>query len=248
MPHKIMIKKELSITELFGILSVVALSISVISNAFFYYSLDALWVMSVLSPTFYILDIVKVIVIIFFTIAVVGGLMDLYTFLLKKIQILKPKAKYKLPIGIDESGIKKQLKKTEQKFIRWQSVFVILISTSCLVLLLVYSFISSATLIWSCGLIGIILAIFTDEGIRKDKELKYMVFIILAVFTTCFSAQLKLNSISSYPEAFLKSHDKNKWYVLDSFQDKVILLNKTENKSNIKVVKFEEIDRISATN
>lgn len=34
-PYKAMIKKELSITELFAVLSVVALSISVLSNAFF---------------------------------------------------------------------------------------------------------------------------------------------------------------------------------------------------------------------
>ena len=65
-----MIKKEFSISELFGILSVVALTISVLANTYFYYSLDAIWVMSVLSPTFYVMDIIKVItalsVVIFF--------------------------------------------------------------------------------------------------------------------------------------------------------------------------------------
>lgn len=86
-----MIQKELSLTELFGALSVIALSISVISNAYFYYSLDAMWVMSILSPAFYISEIIKVLALIFAPIALVGMLMDLYAFLLRKAHHLKPK-------------------------------------------------------------------------------------------------------------------------------------------------------------
>ena len=111
-----------------------------------------------------------------------------------------------------------------------------------------FQIIGFAEVLWCSVLVGSVLSIFTDEGVRKDTGIKYFVFSIIVIFTTCFSAQLKLNNIPNSPVAFLKSQDKNKWYVLDSFQDNVILLNKTENKSNIKVVKFEEIDRISATN
>lgn len=124
-----MIKKELSITELFGVLSVVALSISVLSNAFFYYSLDALWVMSVLSPTFYIFEIIKVTAILFSAIAVVGGLIELYQFLLKKSQILKPKARYRLNLHSDNSVLKGSLKRAEKRFVLGQNFFVVTVTT-----------------------------------------------------------------------------------------------------------------------
>lgn len=99
---------------------------------------------------------------------------------------------------------------------------------------------------WTVILIGIILAIFTNEEVRKDKGLRYLMLMMLAVLSTCFSAQLKLNNLSSSPEAVLKVKDNNKWIVLDSFQGSVILLNRAENNSHIKIVKFEEIDRISS--
>lgn len=101
-------------------------------------------------------------------------------------------------------------------------------------------------MLWTAVLIGVILVVLTDEEVRKDKSLRYLVLMILAVLATCFSAQLKLNNLSSSPEAVLKLKDNNKWIVLDSVQDSVILLNRAENNASIKIVKFEEIDRISS--
>lgn len=243
-----MIKKELSITELLGILSVISLSVSVLSNAFFYFSLDALWVMSVLSPTFYIFEIIKVTVILFAAIAVVGGLIALYKFLLKKWQILKPKARYRLNIHGDNSELKRSVKSSEKRFEIGQIVFITIVTTIGVVTLFHFKWIGYTSVLWCAVLVGSILAFLTDKEIHKDQSLKIVVFTIIALFATCYSAQLKLNGIQNSPIAFLKSSDKNTWYVLDGFQDKVILLNQAKNKSNIKVVKFEEIDRISATN
>lgn len=241
-----MIQKELSLTELFGALSVIALSISVISNAYFYYSLDAMWVMSILSPAFYVSEIIKVLALIFAPIALVGMLMDLYAFILRKAHHLKPKKRYKLSAGENNHEIKLQLRLNEKKFVHWQSLFVIFTAISCIAGLFVLKLISQTTMFWSVILIGIILAIFTNEEVRKDKGLRYLMLMMLAVLSTCFSAQLKLNNLSSSPEAVLKVKDNNKWIVLDSFQGSVILLNRAENNSHIKIVKFEEIDRISS--
>ncbi|CAM4310807.1 hypothetical protein ACPR111641_13500 [Acinetobacter pragensis] len=247
-PYKAMIKKELSITELFAVLSVVALSISVLSNAFFYYSLDALWVMSILSPTFYIFEIIKVTVILFAAIAVVGGLIALYKFLLKKWQILKPKARYRLNIHGDNLELKQSVKSSEKRFEVGQIVFITIVTTIGAVTLFHFKWIGYTSVLWCAVLVGSILAFLTDHKIHKDQSLKIIVFTIIALFATCYSAQLKLNGIQNSPVAFLKSPDKNTWYVLDGFQDKVILLSQAENKSNIKVVKFDEIDRISPIN
>jgi hypothetical protein len=242
-----MIKKELSITELFGVLSVIALSISVLSNAFFYFSLDALWVMSVLSPTFYIFEIIKVIVIMFSAIAVVGGLLDIYKYVLKKCQLLKPKARYKFNTHCDNSEFRQLIKRGERRFELGQICFVVILTTLGSIILFHFRIIGFVSVLWCAILVGSILAVLTDKEVHKDKSLKIVILTIIALFATCFSAQLKLNSIQNAPIAFLKSPDKNKWYVLDGFQDKVILLSQEKNKSNIKVVKFEEIDRITST-
>ena len=242
-----MIKKELSITELFGVLSVIALSISVLSNAFFYFSLDALWVMSVLSPTFYIFEIIKVTVILFSAIAGVGGLIALYKFLLKKWQILKPKARYRLNIHGDNSELKRSVKSSERRFEIGQIFFISIVTTIGTVILFHFKWIGYTSVLWCTVLAGSILTFLTDNEIHKDKSSRIVILSIITLFATCFSAQLKLNSIQNAPIAFLKSPDKNKWYVLDGFQDKVILLSQEKNKSNIKVVKFEEIDRITST-
>ena len=241
-----MIQKELPLTELLGILSAIALSISVISNAYFYYSLDAIWVMSILSPAFYVSEIIKVLALILAVTALVGMPMALYAFLLRKAHHFKPKKRYKLSAGGDNQEIKQQLSLAEKKFVRWRSFFVVFITVSCITCLAALNIISRPAVLWTAVLIGVILVILTDEEVRKDKGLRYLVLMILAVLATCFSAQLKLNNLSSSPEAVLKLKDNNKWIVLDSVQDSVILLNRAENNASIKIVKFEEIDRISS--
>ncbi|UUS58801.1 MULTISPECIES: hypothetical protein [unclassified Acinetobacter] len=242
-----MIKKELSITELFGILSIAALTISVISNAFFYYSLDAIWIMSVLSPSFYIFEIIKVLVLSCSVIAVVGVLLDFYKFLFKQYCKSKPKKKILVSNHITEAELKEKIEQFLKKHKLLQAIFVIIVCVSGLITLYVNNFIGQTSMLWGAVLIGITLNIFTDDEVRRDKPLKFLVLTILAIFATCFSAQLKLNDIKKSPVATLKIKDVNKWYVLDSFQGNVILFNDSENKSNIKVVKFEDIDRISST-
>lgn len=239
-----MIKKEISVSELIGILSILALGISVLSNAFFYYSLDALWVMSILSPTFYITEIVKVLIIISLVICTVGVLIDIYQFLFKKYIKRYPKKRLLFDSVNDHFQLKKQFEKSSKRFIRWQAVFVIGICISCLMIFLVFQIIGASTFLWSCILISITFSIFTDANVRKDKQLRYFILIILSIFTTCFSAQLKLNQIEDSPIAVLKQEDQNTWFVIDSFQDKVIIFSQFDKKSNIKVVKFEEIARI----
>ena len=66
--------KEISITEIMGLLSFVGIAISVIAQTYFYLRLDAIWVMSIISPTIYLLDIIKVIVCLL----VIMGSIDLF--------------------------------------------------------------------------------------------------------------------------------------------------------------------------
>lgn len=240
-----MIKTELSITELFGVLSVVALTISVFSNAYFYYSLDAIWVMSILSPTFYIFEILKVLVLMAGSILVVGFLMDIFKWMIKKSYKFRQKKRFKLSTQNILTDCKyKEIFKQNESFQFWQTTFVIVIYTIIVVLFTLFGLIKFNSMLWNSFLIGLTLGIFTNKEIKKDKELKLFVFIVFFALTTCFSAQIKLNDIEKLPVAKLKN-DKEliNWYVLDGSQDKLILLQQS-SRNVIKIVKFEEIDRI----
>lgn len=125
-----MIKKELSITELFGVLSVVALSISVFSNAFFYYSLDAVWVMSILSPTFYIFEILKVLLLMSGVIVLVIFLMETFKWLIKKSFNFRQKKRFKLSTDPDQTDNTYQaIIQQDKSFHFWQTIFVIAIAS-----------------------------------------------------------------------------------------------------------------------
>ncbi|MEG6547374.1 hypothetical protein V6C59_16015 [Acinetobacter bereziniae] len=240
-----MIKRELSITELFGVLSVVALTISVFSNAYFYYSLDAIWVMSILSPTFYIFEILKVLVLMAGSILVVGFLMDIFKWMIKKSYKFRQKKRFKLSTQNILTDCKyKEIFKQNESFQFWQTTFVIVICTIIVVLFTLFGLIKFNSMLWNSFLMGLTLGIFTNKEIKKDKELKLFVFIVFFALITCFSAQIKLNDIEKLPVAKLKN-DKEliNWYVLDGSQDKLILLQQS-SRNVIKIVKFEEIDRI----
>ncbi|OTG65179.1 hypothetical protein [Acinetobacter silvestris] len=242
-----MIKKELSITELFGVLSVIALSISMLSNTYFYYSLDALWVMSILSPSFYISEIIKVVVIMAVMITVVGFLMDIYHRLIKIMNRVHPNKRYRLVSGEDNQIAVDAIKKSARKFQTGQSYFVTLFSAVFITVLAGLKVITFASLFWVSILIGTILGSFTNTEVKRDNTLKFFIFAILVILTACFSAHLKLNSLHKLPIAILKNQQVEKetqiWNVLDATQDKMILLNRNEN-NKIKIVKFDEINQI----
>ncbi len=240
-----MIKKELSITELFGVLSVVALSISVFSNAFFYYSLDAVRVMSILSPTFYIFEILKVLFLMSEVIVLVIFLMETFKWLIKKSFNFRQKKRFKLSTDPDQTDNTYQaIIQQDKSFHFWQTIFVIAITSIIVFLLTTFGLISITSMFWNCVLIGLTFGIFTNKEIKKDNEIKLFILIIFVALTTCFSAQIKLNNLEQLPMAKLKDEDNSTgWYILDASQDKLILL-KHDSKKVIRIAKLEEIDRI----
>lgn len=194
-----MIKKEFSLTDVFGALSVVALMISVLSNAFFYYSLDAMWVMSILSPSFYIFEILKVILFLAGSISCVGFLMDAYKWLVSKSFKLRKKKHYKLSVDNSEKErLQRILILQNRKFQFWQSLFVIVIFTLIVTILQIYRWIDFASMLWMSLIVGMVLGILTHAEVKQDKALKFFILIILVAITTCLSAQLKLNQSLNY--------------------------------------------------
>ncbi|WP_228200198.1 hypothetical protein [Acinetobacter tianfuensis] len=197
-----------------------------------------------MSPTFYVTEIVKVLVVLSIFITIIGALLDVYNYLYKKYRKFQPKRKLRFNSFNEQEPLKQQFEKAAKRYVWGQSVFVISIYITCMTILFSYQVVGLTTYLWSSVLIGITLSIFTNADLRKDKQLKYVAMMILIVFSTCFSAQLKLNHIENSPQAILKHKDQKTWYVLDAFQDKLVLFSQTEKQSDIKVVKFEEVERI----
>ena len=97
--------KDLSLTDYISGVSAIGLAISVISQSYFYFRLDALWVMSLISPTIYLFDVIKVIVFLLILVGGVIALEQFYRYLTKKFRH-KKKIKYVESKSIDDLLIK----------------------------------------------------------------------------------------------------------------------------------------------
>ena len=78
--------KELSITEFLSIITAIALVVCVITQTYFYFRLDALWVMSLIPPSIYFFEIIKIIVIFIFSISLIFIFEECYKKLTKRFR------------------------------------------------------------------------------------------------------------------------------------------------------------------
>ena len=227
----------------------IALCISVSFNAFFYYFLDALWVVSTLSPSIYIAEIFKVLGVLLMSIVTVGLLMDGYDLFFRCLIKLKGKSRLKLYSDPSRNKvILTKIKTFNQRYVFWQNVFVTLTTILILMFLVHFKIFSATSLFFFSIIIGLVLAIFNHQELKKDRSLKFFVFFILTFACTFYAAYMKCESIDHLPQAILKNDKTNQhWQVLNGGQDKMILLQRDSNDT-IKVVKFDEIDRIISNN
>ena len=75
--------KEFSLTDIIAVISASALILTMASQTYFYYKLDALWVMSILSPSVYFIEVMKVLLLTSILIVGVSIFETIYSFLLK---------------------------------------------------------------------------------------------------------------------------------------------------------------------
>ena len=75
--------KEFSLTDIIAVISAAALIVTMASQTYFYYKLDALWVMSILSPFVYFIEVMKVLLLTSILIVGVSIFETIYSFLLK---------------------------------------------------------------------------------------------------------------------------------------------------------------------
>jgi hypothetical protein len=179
-----MIKKELSITELFGVFSIIGISITVISNTYFYYQLDAIWMTSLLSPTFYLFEVFKVMLVFVSAVIFVGLFVEGYD---KCAQYLYRKILSKKSFKLDVQGNNHLFIKTQMvRYGNWYTGIKTLILTTLLsipiTVLKSIHLVNTATFFWLCILIGLIAGLQINSHIKQDKILHFFLIFQLLLF------------------------------------------------------------------
>ncbi|NHB58599.1 hypothetical protein G9F32_11325 [Acinetobacter sp. 194] len=241
-----MIKKELSITELFGVLSIIGISITVISNTYFYYQLDAIWMTSLLSPTFYLFEVFKVMLVFCSAVIFVDFFVERYDtcarYLYRKI-LRKKSFKFDV-LGHNHSFIKAQMVGYFNRYTCFKTLFLTFLLSIPIIVLKSMHLVNTANFFWLCVLLGLIAGLQINRHIKQDKIFHYFILFLIIVICSFITAHIKLDHLNDLPIAVLKSSsDDRSWLVLESSNDKTILLN-AMNHQDFKIVKFEEIDRI----
>src|SRR5690606_23842416 len=169
-----MILKEVTVTEALSFFSAFALIISLINQTYFYYRLDAMWVMSLISPTIYLFDIFKVIATLLILIGVMTLLDFLYKNITKKI-IYKKRIIFRQGDDLSKLLIEKR-KEYERNFI----IFILLI----LILLIIFaSYVVFKASIYFFGISGVLLGIsivlVMDNSISRRIRLFVSAFLLI---------------------------------------------------------------------
>ncbi|CAB1213154.1 hypothetical protein [Acinetobacter bouvetii] len=234
--------KELSITEFVSLLTIVALSICVITQTYFYYRLDALWVMSLIPPSIYLLDVIKVIAFIFVSIFVVFGLESIFGKITKKNRH-KIKIRYE---NIEE--IRKLLIKNRKSYENNLLLFICLIVSLFGFFLIFIGIKISMILSMVFGaMIGTILILNTDKSLTRNFKLGLLggLLIVGAVII----GEFKYAEISNLPKVTLvaDSEKRNLYHLLEQSKTNAVIFKRDKNGANsFKIVDLNQIHSIQS--
>lgn len=167
--------KDLSITEITTVITGIGLTINVIAQTYFYIRIDALWIMSIISPSIYILDVFKIIILFLILFGIFLSFETLYRQVTKKFR-LKTKILYSAEL---KENIENILIENRKKYERIFKIIVFLI-----IWLICYLFTDlelKTTYRFLCitGLcIGIFLILTLDKTLTKNFKRSLLVGLI----------------------------------------------------------------------
>lgn len=234
--------KELSITEFVSLLTVAALSICVITQTYFFYRLDALWVMSLIPPSIYLFDVIKVIAFIFVSIFVVFYLESVFR-KLTKIRRHKKKIRYEQTDEIRGILIKNR-KAYERNLVVFICSIVIALGTG----LSIYGFKFSLILSFVFGaMIGIIITLSTDKSLTRNFKLGLLG--VLLIVGAIVIGELKYAEISSLPKVTLVAEleKKSTYNLLELSKTNAVIFKRDKNGTNsFKIVDLNQIHSIQS--
>lgn len=235
--------KELSITELTTIITGLGLAINVIAQTYFYMRIDALWIMSIISPSIYILDIFKIIILLFILLCIFLSFEAGYRQITKKFR-LKTKITYKPELS---KSIEVLLIKNRKKYERYFQVVVFLTIWFICYLLTDFQLKTTNRFLYiTGGCIAIFLSLTLDKTLTKT--IKCSLLGVLLVFGAVGLGELKFIQMESLPIVLLKDHNSecHKAKLLEISKTEVILVKQDEKGSNsFKIITSNQIDKIT---
>ena len=230
--------KEFSLTDIIAVISTVALVVTMASQTYFYYKLDALWVMSILSPSVYFIEVMKVLLLTSILIVGVSIFETIYSFLLKILII-----KRKIPYKNNEKEINILLIKNKKSYIRGFTVF------SILLLMIIFCGLSklgisvtNSIIYWTYFILG--LALLTNKSL--DLVTRRLTLILIVISVTALNAEIKISRLKNAPVVFVKESNSKvvRATLVEAYQDKIIVANSKDLNGGLKILKLDQVEKI----
>jgi len=234
--------RDLSLTDYISGVSAIGLTISVISQSYFYFRLDALWVMSLISPTIYLFDVIKVIVLLLILVGGVIALEQFYRYLTKKFRH-KKKVRYIEGKSIDDLLIKNRVR-YERNF----NIFLCVLVCIFTFFLALLKFRATLALFVILGIfLGIVILIALDKTLSKVTR---RTFLGLLLFVgSLLHGEYKYMQIVELPQVLLKDKKSefNQSKLLEVTKTDAILFQRDNKRAvSFKIINLNQIDKIIA--
>ena len=232
--------KEFSLTDIIAVISAAALVVTMASQTYFYYKLDALWVMSILSPSVYFIEVMKVLLLTSILIVGVSIFETIYSFLLKILII-----KRKIPYKNNEKEINILLIKNKKSYIRGFTVF------SILLLMIIFWGLSklgiavtNSIIYWTYFILGLSLALLTNKSL--DLVTRRLTLILIVISVTALNAEIKISRLKNAPVVFVKESNSKvvRATLVEAYQDKIIVANSKDLNGGLKILKLDQVEKI----
>lgn len=236
--------KDLSLTDYISGVSAIGLAISVISQSYFYFRLDALWIMSLISPTIYLFDVVKVIVLLLILLGGVIALEQLYRYLTKKFRH-KKKIRYVEGKLIDDLLIKNR--------VNYERNFYLFLCILICIFIFLFAFLKFKTTFFLFVILGIFLGIVMLIALDKtlSKEIRRTFLGLLLFVGSLLHGEYKYIQIVELPQVLLKDKKSefNQSKLLEVTKTDAILFQRNNKGAvNFKIISLNQIDKIIAFN
>lgn len=235
--------KESSLTDIIAAISTVALVVTMASQTYFYYRLDAIWLLSILPPSVFFLEVMRVLVLTVILIAGAFGAETIYKFFIK-ICIRKRKIIYKN----NEKEIKILLDKKRKSFVRGYIIFSILLLYFILIGLRKFGFlITSPVMFWTAFTWGSLLKTVASRELDSVSRRISLIFVLICA--TALNAEIKIAYINNAPVILIKGENemKSELKLLDMYQDKAIVFYRNNSKYEFNVLQSDQIEKISGS-
>lgn len=229
--------KELSFTDLIAIFSTIAILVSIASQTYFYFRLDALWILSFLTPSIYFIEVIRVMILfilIFFNVICIE---QVFKWGLK--YIVKKK---RVRLSTYESTFD-VLNKSYKKYETNQTIFFgVIVFVEWILLDYFIGYFSITIFVFVCAISGLILALLIDKTL--DRIVRFVTLGLIILFITALNGELKIRELKQTPKVFVKDNPTYEYKVLEVIQNRVIVFDDRKTNIEIKIVPIDDIEKI----